>query len=783
MADMIARLKVDSSEYDAKIQRAARGIQDLARACHDAGGVLNVLEDENREYIQSLGNMATVAQTTRGKIAELTSAFIDIKSVYNSLSDEEKKGEFGRELNRQLDIMKGRIQDGKREIQDISNELNGGGNGLSSALDAVAGKFGLNIGQLTKFGGALALAKGALDTVKGAIESNEATHDALARAISVTDNVTNQFLRSLATADFSNFINGLQSIIDKTIDAYNAMDEFESYAARFQPWQQAKESQIQTKIMQARAAKAKGENDRAEQLNNEAKQLIQELAKSTKAYGEKQTTGGFATIRSLMGQVNISNQQIAWYADPKNWETAKRKAEEYARIQERIKKGNMMSSGAEAHADAQRAQELLNRDPSLLRAYTMQNLRDSGDSKQAQQFRQALGNIYGNTLAESRIESLMARADRMEGMLTRAGGGGGGGGKGGNAEVVAISGSIDEQTKKVQELQKAWRAAADDDSRQKIKAELDEQQYVLDRMTGKEKFDPTKIQQIKPVELSFVPKLEMPKMPDIAPLKKQIEDELKESATQVDSATLKTILQDSIQNGINGMDLQFASLSEQIAKGIDVPDEKWQAIIDQYNELREQIGLDPIQIELKTGGIKNISQEAKTAATEFSKAASAIGSVGSALQSIEDPGAKVAGIIANAIATIAQTFAASLKGTFTPWDWIAGAAAGTATMISTIAAIKSATTMSERHAGGGFIGGKSYSGDNVMMPIEGGGMAALSSGELVLNRAQQSNLATQLEGGAGRSVHVTGHLEGETIVLAADRYGRRTGKGELAFWK
>ena len=142
----------------------------------------------------------------------------------------------------------------------------------------------------------------------------------------------------------------------------------------------------------------------------------------------------------------------------------------------------------------------------------------------------------------------------------------------------------------------------------------------------------------------------------------------------------------------------------------------------------------------------------------------------------------MAGIIAQAIATIAQTFAASLKGTFTPWDWIAGAAAGTATMISTIAAIKSATA-SERHAGGGFIGGKSYSGDNVMMPIEGGGMAALSSGELVLNRAQQSNLATQLEGSAGRSVNVTGYLRGEDIVLVADCWGRRTGKGELAFWK
>ena len=78
-------------------------------------------------------------------------------------------------------------------------------------------------------------------------------------------------------------------------------------------------------------------------------------------------------------------------------------------------------------------------------------------------------------------------------------------------------------------------------------------------------------------------------------------------------------------------------------------------------------------------------------------------------------------------------------------------------------------------ANGYYVPGNSYSGDNTMI------MA--NAGELVLSRSQQGAIAGALEDGAGRSVHVTGHLEGETIVLAADRYGRRTGKGELAFWK
>jgi hypothetical protein len=68
---------------------------------------------------------------------------------------------------------------------------------------------------------------------------------------------------------------------------------------------------------------------------------------------------------------------------------------------------------------------------------------------------------------------------------------------------------------------------------------------------------------------------------------------------------------------------------------------------------------------------------------------------------IEDPAAKVLGIVAQAIATVALTFSKSLAGTVTPWDWIAAAAAGTATMISTISAIHSATGF----ANGGIVPG------------------------------------------------------------------------------
>jgi hypothetical protein len=140
--------------------------------------------------------------------------------------------------------------------------------------------------------------------------------------------------------------------------------------------------------------------------------------------------------------------------------------------------------------------------------------------------------------------------------------------------------------------------------------------------------------------------------------------------------------------------------------------------------------IDDSQLEKQRAMIKIAEQNAEA----WTSAANAIGSVGSALQAIDDPAVKVVGLVAQAIATIAQTFAASLKGTFTPWDWIAGAAAGTATMISTIASIKQATS---GYATGGIIPGSHYSGDMQL--------ARVNSGELILNQAQQGVLASRLQ--------------------------------------
>lgn len=211
--------------------------------------------------------------------------------------------------------------------------------------------------------------------------------------------------------------------------------------------------------------------------------------------------------------------------------------------------------------------------------------------------------------------------------------------------------------------------------------------------------------------------------------------------------------------------------------GEDGPSEVWKAITEGAKESTSAVEDLTAAFEKlnKVQGVTTgeAAKDSSTMADKWQQAGTAISAVGSAMSTIEDPAAKVAATIAQAIATIALTYAASLKGTFTPWDWIAGAASGLAMMVGVISTIHSATGYAE----GGMIKGNSYSGDN----IYGGPDAMVNAGELVLTKAQQSTLASQLQEGGMRNMNLSGRIRGTDIILSVDRTLSLEGK-QLLTW-
>ncbi len=123
MGDVITRLKVDSTEYDAKIKRAAEGLQHYADQCRKAGGTLQYVDDEAMAFARSLGRMETSANSVRAKMLEFTEAISTLTVQYRRMSDEEKNGAYGKALQASLTQLKARAGELKDAVSDTNEEI------------------------------------------------------------------------------------------------------------------------------------------------------------------------------------------------------------------------------------------------------------------------------------------------------------------------------------------------------------------------------------------------------------------------------------------------------------------------------------------------------------------------------------------------------------------------------------------------------------------------------------------------------------------------------------
>lgn len=171
--------------------------------------------------------------------------------------------------------------------------------------------------------------------------------------------------------------------------------------------------------------------------------------------------------------------------------------------------------------------------------------------------------------------------------------------------------------------------------------------------------------------------------------------------------------------------------------------------------------------------VKKMNEALAQQQMAFSMAGQAATNFGAALAGLDDPAAKAAGTVISAIANIALGFgqAVAQAGSMGPWAWLAYVAAGTAALATTISTVHSLTG----YASGGEIKGNSYSGDNI--PI----MA--NAGEIILNRAQQANVAQGLQGGTPGNINLQAVASGEQLWFVINNHTKRKGWGEIVTWR
>lgn len=815
MADNILRLKVETSEYDAKLANAAKGIRHLADVAHKGAGDLTGLEKSELDYIKALGEMETKSRTASGQVRELSGTYKELKVIYDQLNEVEKADEGGKALATSLETLRTRAQAAKAQLDSATSSLNDNGEagkGTSRILEALKDKFTINIDALTLFNKGLQAGKAALDVATDAFFASESNVDEWGRTVQAAQGLYVGFLNALNNGDISGYLDRMSQIVQAARQAYNELDTLGTMKTIQSPQksrQQTENERIRSMIQTGRYI-APMDGRRNTIFRGKEMQNGQLLTPGQIRALERQLQNGMKTTVTLVGrEVKQTGKAIDAYYNSI--------AKQNGMSMKEFRKG--VSSWDEFSKKMQGYENYKRWDSEARVEFAKQGGRGSVNfdkSNPYAEFRK-WGNFRVDKMGENSYndltqliqqrDQLMAQAysmqtqayrtmNRAEGMTVSkimrgetAGATGGGSGRGGDKTTVKELTEEEKLQQQINELvQQGMTMDEQGRAAQRVKiadlqAQLQAYKDIENELRGIEKKEKapeivtgTSIQNEAGMSMY------------IASLKKQLastdygsSDYSGLSAELADMTTLKNLVGESMKAGLgtamfDAADETGRDFWTRAMEG-SVEDTDWQAIVDKINEALKAAGLDTISLNFKTGDVKN---QAREMAKDWNSAASAIQSVGSAMSQIEDPAAKVVGTIAQAIATVALSFSQAMLKPKDPWSWIAFAGAGTATMISTIAAIHSATGYAQGGIvdgrGGGFVGGTAYSGDNV-------GNVRLDSGELVLNRAQQSNLESALRENTSREPSSAPYVTGEKIFLGLNNFLMSHGMGQLVTTK
>ena len=227
MANSLLKLTVESSEYDAKLKKAAEGIRHLADVAHQSDGDLTGLEKSTLDYIKAVGDMETKSRSAAGQVRELENTYKELKVVYDQLNEVEKADEGGKALAASLETLKQRAQDARAQMDAASQSLQtnaSAGQEDSSALSMLADKFTINIDAIKLFNIGLQAAEGALSVAKDAFFASEATVDEWGRIMQSSQSLYEGFLNAINNSDISGFLSRMDEIVQAARAAYNELD-------------------------------------------------------------------------------------------------------------------------------------------------------------------------------------------------------------------------------------------------------------------------------------------------------------------------------------------------------------------------------------------------------------------------------------------------------------------------------------------------------------------------------------------------------------------------------
>lgn len=726
MANSLLKLTVESSEYDAKLKKAAEGIRHLADVAHQGDGDLTGLEKSTLDYIKAVGEMETKSRSAAGQVRELESTYKELKVVYDQLNEVEKADDGGKALAASLETLKQRAQDARAQMDAASQSLQtnaSAGQEDSSALSMLADKFTINIDAIKLFNIGLQAAEGALSVAKDAFFASEATVDEWGRIMQSSQSLYEGFLNAINNSDISGFLSRMDEIVQAARAAYNELDTLGTMKTIQAPKMSAQQTEnerlrmmIQTgryiaPIDGRKASMKDGQLLTPAQIKTLERQLQNGMQNVVKLVGNevKQTGKAInAYYNSIAKQNGMSLQEFR--KGTSSWEEFSKKMQGYQQYQ----KWRQENSFTDMYGNRQVREGNPYQEFKKWGTFRVDKMGENSYNdlvRLIQQRDQQAGQAYG---MQSQAYRTMNRAEGVTVSKLMGRGGSGGGSKKTKAEQTELQQNQTKINALTQEYVKLG-----DDATEVARKRQEEIRKEIALLEERNNLLAVRAEQAKGKLLNDIPGVSM----------------------EVGGGVVTKTMQDTMDNV---MPKDGLKLDEKAMKAVN------KQITDQNNK----------KIKDSEKSEVSISKGMSTVAGGVSQMVGGLEQLGVEIpQGLKD----VLGGI-QAIATILTGISALIS--------IITAIQGTKA-VPIIGFLAARGGIVPKAAGGRFIGGNSYSGDNIFA-----GNAWVNSGELVLNKAQQSTLASQLEGGGMQGMKLSAVISGEQIRLVLNNNGRRTGKGE-----